>query len=307
MVVWVLIVFGEMGNPTKMSQWVYDAYKQKQKISTSIRKQKIVIVAGSNALFGINSKALEEAFGLSVLNDAVNAGIDLPCTLFMAEKVIRKGDIILLPLEYPMYSYEGKPGIQMIDFLLAREPECFWRLTWQERFYLIWHVSLKRLWKGYSGYIDTPVNSGIYGAHHIDGYGDQTHTERTYRTERMYNEVCKYDKHPESYGKRFDINALGWDYLEKFIRWCELRHAKVIFMPSTLMWNAQYKNDPKEQWFYTHIAKEIRKRGWIYIGKPYNYMYDKSLYFNTNFHLIDSARKLRTEQMIKDLKEAQIL
>ena len=299
---WGVLVTGQAGNPTRMSQWISDAYLKKMQIARKIEGKKIVIVAGSNALFGIDSGMLSKAFHMPVVNDAVNAGIELPCTLFMAQKVIRPGDIVLLPLEYPMYSYEGKPGIQMIDFLLAREPECFWNLTWKERFYIVWHVSLKRVWKGYSGYKNTPVTSGLYGAHHIDRHGDQTGTDLSHRTAAMYEEVLQHSSHPESYGKAFDMEALGWEYLEKFVEWGKAHDVKIIFMPSTLMRHESYRNDPQEKWFYTHIAEEIRRRGWAYVGEPYEYMYEPALYFNTNFHLIDSARKMRTQKMIEDLK-----
>jgi len=72
-------------------------------------------------------------------------------------------------------------------------------------------------------------------------------------------------------------------------------------MPSTLLRNEYYFNDPKEKWLYTHIADEVRRKGWNYVGDPYDYMYEKELYFNTDFHLIDRARKMRTEKMLEDL------
>ncbi len=300
-VCWVVLAAGQAGNPTQMSQWISDAYQKKMQIAKKIEGRKIVIVAGSNALFGIDSEMLSKAFHLPVVNDAVNAGIELPCILFMGRKIIKEGDIVLMPLEYPMYSYAGKPGVQMIDFLLAREPECFWNLTWKERFYIVWHVSLKRVWEGYNGYRNTPVVSGLYGAHHIDAYGDQNGTLLAQRTESMYQEVLAHDTKPEIYGKQFDSDALGWKYLEKFVQWCQARHVKVVFMPSTLMRHERYQKDPQEKAFYTHIAQEVRKRGWTYVGDPYTYMYDKQWYLNTNFHLIDKGREMRTKQMIEDL------
>ena len=303
---WLALVWGTAGHPTRMSQWIWDVYEKKECIACSIAQRKILIVAGSNALFAIDSKMLEKAFGMPVVNYGVNAGIELPCTLFMAQKVIGKGDIVLMPLEYPMYSYKGEPGVQMIDFLLAREPECFRELTLKEQFYTVWHVSMKRVWEGYGAYTNTPVRSGLYGAHHIDSHGDQNGTAISQRTEGMYREVLRHTQAPETYGKTFDAKALGWVYLERFVDWCKQREVKVIFMPSTLMYDKRYREDPKEAWFYSHIAQEVRKRGWIYAGNPYDYMYAPPLYFNTNFHLVEKARRLRTKKMIEDLKKSKI-
>jgi len=301
MLIWILLVLGEFGHPTQMSQWIYDVYAKKQKIAQEIEGRKIVVVAGSNALFGIDSQMLEKAFGLPVVNYGVNAGIELPCTLFMAQKVIQRGDIVLLPLEYPMYFYGGRPGVQMIDFLLAREPSCFGKLTLREQLYIFWHISLKRLREGYGKYEEKPIRSGLYGAHHVDSHGDQNETALQYRTAGMYAEVLEHDRHPEKYGETFDTKALGWCYLTQFVRWCKKRDARVVFMPSTLMWHKSYEKNPQEKYLYMHIAQEVRRRGWIFVGNPYDYMYDKSLYFNTNFHLIAYAREMRTKQMIRDL------
>jgi hypothetical protein len=189
----------------------------------------------------------------------------------------------------------------MTDFLLAREPDCFWKLTWKEQFYLLWHISTKRVREGYKSYENIPVETGLYSAHHIDDHGDQTDTDISHKTEAMKQELDNKSLHPETYGKEYDPHALGWEYLEHFVAWCKKRNVKVVFMPSTLMWHESYETDQNEKWFYTHIAEEVRKRGWIYMGKPCEYMYDKTYYFNTNFHLTNNARKVRTEQIIKDL------
>ena len=306
-VLWVAFVFFEAGNPTKMSQWIYDVYAKKERLAKKIHGKKIVLVAGSNALFGIDSAMLEKKFGMPVLNDGVNAGIELPCVLYMAKKVIRRGDIVLMPLEYPMYSYDGTPGMQMIDFVLSREPLCFFHLRLKEEFYILWHVGFKRVWDGYFDKSKKAVTQGLYGAHHINAYGDQTGTSVKNRSAAFYKEVLSHVKKPEKYGKSFSKNALGWEYLAQFMQWCKQRDVKVIFMPSTLMWDDSYKQNPTERWFYEHIADEVRKRGWIFVGKPYDYMYPKEMYFNTNFHLIDTARKKRTLQMIKDLSKSECL
>lgn len=296
-----------MGAPSSMSQWVYDAYKKKDEIASSIEGKKILIVAGSNALFGVDSQLLSEALGLPVVNYGVNAGIELPSTLFMAERVIHKHDIVIMPLEYPMYSYTGEAGVQMIDFVLSRESGFLPRLTLKEQFYILWHVSVERVFEGYFKAQNKPVEAGLYGAHHIDRNGDQIETDRSFKTDQMYAEIENHHKNPEMYGAAFDGDALGWQYLDAFVSWCKERSVKVIFMPSTLMKEDSYYTVSEERWFYVHIAEEVRKRGWLYIGDPYDYMFEKSCYLNTNFHLLDSDRKKMTEQMIKDLKKSKLL
>ena len=296
---WTLMVWGQIGSPTKSSQWVAEVYKHKEQYANTVKTPKIVVVAGSNGLFGVDSGILKRAFGREVVNMCVNAGVDLPPILEHAKRVIKRGDIVLMPLEYPLYSYDGEPIVQMIDYLYAREPSMIERLGYLEQFWMLWHISKDRLDRGYSDGADIPITKGVYGVHNIDRYGDQLHTDSSYQTEAMREEL---DNHKaESYGEEFRSDSLGWNYLEEFVEWCRDRGVSIYFLPSTLMDNPHYHNDPKKREFYTNLPQIIRDRGWSYIGEPYNYMYDKSLYFNTNFHLNSRGREIRTKQMIEDI------
>ena len=283
-----------------MSQWVYDAYEKKTKIAKRIKKEKIIVVAGSNILFGVDSKILKKAFDKPVVNFGVNAGVLLPYTLYKAKEVINKGDIVLLPLEYPMYNYDGTPNSQMIDYIFARDFDAFYTLNLVEQFHMLWDITLKRVYKGYKGYESKPIKAGLYGAHNIDEFGDQIGATLKTKSKAISAELDVLVAN--KYGEKFNEDSLGFKYLTKFVSWCEEKGARCIFMPSTIMYFDSYKSDAKERWFYENIANVVRSKGWEFVGEPYEYMYDKKFYFNTDFHLVDSARKTRTRQIVKDLK-----
>ena len=297
--VWCGLVFGEMGNPSKMSQWVWDDYNKKIEVAEGIKTPKVVVVAGSNALFGVDSEMLSKYFKKRVVNFGVNAGVELPVTLYMAKRVIKRGDTVLMPLEYPMYSYDGECGEQMIDFVLSRIPKLFWKLSLKEEFYIVWHVSFTRVWDGYFNISKKPMMVGVYGIKNLGKNGDQINTEVRYRSRDMLESLKKLK--PERYGEKFEKESLGWEYLGEFVKWCDSRDVRVVFMPSTLMRDKRYFEDKKERWFYTHLADMVKSHGWEFAGEPYLYMYNRDMYFNTNFHLINKARKRRTRQMIRDL------
>jgi len=298
--VWWLIIYFQIGNDTKSSQWVDDLYKYKESIELS--SPKIVTVAGSNGLFGIDSKMLSDAFGYPVLNDCVNAGVELPVILLHAKRVIGRGDIVIVPLEYPLYSYNGEGGEQMIDHLYAREPKMLDKLGFLERFWIFWHIGYDRLYRGYFDGDDEKSLTGLYGVHNIDKNGDQIKTELKYQMEQMRAEIDRADENPHRYGKEYKSDALGWEYLKKFVKWCNSREVKVIFVPSTLMDNSLYHNNKIESWYYSNLSNIAKSKGLNFVGEPYDYMYDKSLYFNTDFHLINRGREIRTKKLIEDLK-----
>ena len=297
MLLWGLIVFGEVGRHTNSSQWVADVYHYKEDINIS--SPKIVIVGGSNGLFGVNSSILSEALGYPVLNDCVNAGVELPTILAHAERVIKRGDIVIAPLEYPLYSYSGEAGEQMIDYLYAREADMVKDLTLFEQFWIFWHISYDRVYRGYFDGEDKKSLTGVYGVHNIDKNGDQINTEAEHQSEQMRAELN--GKEPERYGEGFVENSLGFRYISKFVNWCRDRGVRVIFVPSTLMDSPYYHNSEIESRYYSNFKKMMKSKGFIYAGEPFDYMYDKSLYFNTNFHLNSRGRDLRTKRLIEDL------
>jgi len=297
--IWISVIYFQIDRPTLMSQWVYDVYKKKITIANNIKSKKIIIVAGSNSMFGCDSKKLQKAFGLPVVNFGVNAGVYLPYILYKAKQIIKKDDIVILPLEYSLYNYDGIPNIQMIDYIFSRDFDAFWSLTLKEQFYMIWDIPLKRIYDGYMAKGGSVVKYGLYRSGNIDKYGDQLGATPKAKTTSIKKELDKLKAN--HYGINYNSNSLGFKYLTNFVQWCKEKNVKVIFTPSTLLYFKTYKNDKTEQWFYTNLSKIIKNKGWIYIGDPYKYMYEKKYYFNTDYHLTTKGRQIRTKQMIKDL------
>ncbi|MDD3835367.1 MAG: hypothetical protein PHS42_07815, partial [Sulfurimonas sp.] len=143
---------------------------------------------------------------------------------------------------------------------------------------------------------------GLYGAHNIDARGDQVGAMAAAKSEAIRGELDALVAN--DYGQRYREDALAWDYLGEFVAWCEARDAEVVFMPTTMLFFDEYKESEKELWFYENLPEEVRKRGWRFVGEPFEYMYTKEHYFNTDFHLTSEARERRTREMILDLKKA---
>lgn len=69
-------------------------------------KNKIVIVGGSNAAFGVDSKAIENEFGIKSINFGCMAGIGPEILLSKIQNHISKGDIVLFCWEYGLYRFD---------------------------------------------------------------------------------------------------------------------------------------------------------------------------------------------------------
>ncbi|MEB4590753.1 hypothetical protein VSS37_07160 [Candidatus Thiothrix sp. Deng01] len=299
--VWLGLVYGQVGNPTP--SWVYHAYQLKQRLADAIRQPKIVIVSGSNALFGLNSSLISQTYHRPVVNQGVNAAMLLPYILYRSQQALKPGDIALLPLEYPLYLYDGATNTQLIDQILARDPGFFWRLGWKERFNILWETPLERIWQGYHPSDAQPPVTVLYGVHNIDpATGDQRNTGKA---RLVGQELREWEGHrdmpPHQYGKDDKPDNLAWRYLRDYIAWAKQHDVCLIFVPSAFHERAFYHEDPIERAFYTDLPGKVRALGATYVGSPFDYMYGMDDLFNTEYHLTDEGRQKHTARLIRDL------
>lgn len=300
-VAWLGFIYGQLGNPTP--SWVHHAYLLKQRAAEAIQQPKIVIVSGSNALFGINSTLLSQAYQRPVVNQGVNAAMLLPYILYRSQQVLKSGDIALLPLEYPLYLYNGETNTQLIDQILARDPGFFWQLGWRERFRIVWETPWERVWQGYHPSDAQPPVTGLYGNHNVNPLtGDQLNNDKVLLVGQELREWETHrDMEPHRYGKDDKPGNLAWQYLRNYIVWAKQQGVCLIFIPSAFHERAFYHQDPQEQAFYAGLPDKVRALGGQYVGSPFAYMYGLDDLFNTEYHLTNEGRQRHTAKLIHDL------
>jgi len=74
---------------------------------------RIILAGGSNVSFGLDAELMQRTLGIPVINDGLHAGLGV-APLRELEEYLRPGDIVILSLEYNMFSYknvmEGDPA-----------------------------------------------------------------------------------------------------------------------------------------------------------------------------------------------------
>ncbi|MDP2894526.1 MAG: hypothetical protein Q8N78_09215 [Sulfurimonas sp.] len=290
---YIAVFYISLNKPSNVSKWVHDAYTKKTLIASATPSPRIVISAGSSTLFGIDSSAISQAFNLPVVNYSVNAGLMLPVILHKTKQILREGDILIMPLEYDMYLYNGNPNEQMIDYVTSYEPHILPTLTLKEQFYIFWQTTLRSIITKQTQEIQIP--QGLYGAHNIDNRGDQINTAKADQAKEFYKEL--QDTKPYEYNSIYKGDELSYRYLREFAAYCKQNNIKLILTPCPLLTKPQYK----EERFFADVPQKLRAIGFTYIGNPYDYMYSIDFFFNTDYHLNDEARKTHTQKLIKEL------
>lgn len=297
---WLLGIEQQLNAGTPGSRWVFDAYQHKIAAADKAPGPRVLVVAGSNALFGIDSGQLEAFWNRPVINLGVNAGLGLPYILDLSERVARAGDVILMPMEYALYLDDGAANAQIIDYVIGRDADYWHRLSFFRRLEFAFGMTPERWLQGLQHLPDAAVTSGIYGAHHLDARGDQTHSTAADRT--AADKAAVSASISWHYGARAAQEKGGWSLISAYAKWAQKNDVCVIAVPTVLLHHDQYEQDPQEAAFYASLPGRITALGIPYVGSPKDFMYPAEWLFNTDHHLQDWARVQHTARLIKLLK-----
>ncbi|MDD5399891.1 MAG: hypothetical protein PHQ93_01710 [Sulfurimonas sp.] len=291
---WVAAVWLQGGRYTVSSQWVADVYEIKKEASNKASDGgRIIIVGGSSALFGVDSKMLEEHFGVKSINGGVNAGLMLPYVLLKSREIVQKGDIVLAPFEYSFYNYDGVAGAQMIDQIWARDLSFFWELGVKEKFYMLFMTEVKRIYDGFLAKGGEKIMIGPYGYANVDEDGNQIKTSKSDAVQWKNDMEATLKELPRRYGDS-GVNKAAVEWIENYAEYLREKGAKLILLPPAMMEHEFYKSDEKERDFYNGLRDKI---GVKFLGNPYEFMYERDMMFNTDYHLTDEARVVHTKKL----------
>jgi hypothetical protein len=139
---YITMFFYQLKAPIPAEYWIDSTYKYKDYKAKTIKKKKIIIISGSNSLFGINSEKIHNITGFPVINLAVHAGLDIDFLYYKIKQYIKEGDIVVMPLEFGYYEKEKFTGwfsnnmmswgngylkelsiLDLLNFIITTEPD----------------------------------------------------------------------------------------------------------------------------------------------------------------------------------------
>ncbi|MGQ9830944.1 MAG: hypothetical protein ACUVQI_04900 [Thermochromatium sp.] len=300
---WGLLFWFQLGHPVPSTRWMAEAYALKQTRAAALPSPKVVILAGSNALFSLDSGLLEAAWGWPVVNLGVNAALGLDYILHSAEPYLNPGDLVLMPLEYPLYQGDTTPSAQLLDYVIGQDPD-YWRsLPLPKQVAFVARLPAARLIAGLRRQPDPlPPGEGLYGGRHLDARGDyiDNDPERLTPAERAVvaasHAAARAKRH--TYGRDDRPNAPGWHQIRAFQRRLQARGITLWLVPPTLMDQTSYHTDPHERRYYETLPERVRALGVSFFGEPQSFMYAPEDFFDTPYHLTAAARVRHTQRLI---------
>ena len=178
------LFFLQLGIPTTQWAWLHEIIETKRKAAEKITKPKLLIVAGSSALYGISAEEIERQTGFPTVNFGTNAALGPAYILHVTRKVCRPGDVVLLAFEYEQYLFGNLTGDTtdelFINYILGHDREYVRSLSFQTQLKLALLTPSDRLWSGLSAVFRKPGQNAATAKFirdvlaDINSHGDQT-------------------------------------------------------------------------------------------------------------------------------------
>lgn len=283
----------DYGNRGNMLYSILDKHERLDSIS----QPKMIFAGGSNLAFGLDSRKVQEAFGMPVVNMGIHAGLGLKFILDDVRPYLGRGDVVVIVPEYPHF-YDKYPSVfygqdELLTMIFDIVPE--------ERKY----ISLKQwthLYRGLPNYVGNKYycllkygrkpktvkgKAKAYQRSSFNKYGDITaHLEMGYAGTPPIPEV----DHPAN------LDAI--EYINEFGRECQAKGATVLMAMTSIQDTGYYRTEDHINNLIDAFDKYLQVP---LIAPPARYRMKNELFFDTMEHLNKEGRELRTNMLIEDL------
>lgn len=255
----------------------------------SIEGPKIVLVGNSNLAFGIDSRMIEEAFGLPVVNMGMHGGLGNPFNEQAALQNVCEGDIVIL-------SYSN-----FDDGDVIKNQQLAW-ITIENHFEL-WSYVRPKDWKdmikAYPTYLKDCLELWSQGIGNMDSGDEYSRLQFNEYGDNIYDRPGLL---PDTDFSQVHIPEIGDGTIERI----NGLNADLQKQGATLLMTAY----PIPVTEYTPSVEEYeafsdRIDGLLdcpLISRYEDYMMEKELFYNTYLHLNNQGVKVRTELLIEDLQ-----
>lgn len=282
--------------PSAELKWINALYEKKRTRANALPAGSIFIVGGSNALFGVSSEILERASGMSTANFGTHAELHLSYHLHNVDRFMKRGDVVVLVLEYLYFRPSHDYTTTSIDMAMIYDLEYVFS---RDLDVLVRHVFGFRI---FQNVIDTIKNAlgvvprGVYSVKTLDFRGDET-------VNTIANQDAENRRMVKSYGPIMPFDpALGPAklILETFVQTAKERGVTVFAGWPNLIEQSSYSN-PEYTEFFSRMEAFFENIGIATVGKPSDDLMPSEQMYDSEYYPLAEGRDRRSRRLAKNL------
>lgn len=269
--------------------------EHKEKYANSIVANKIVFTSGSSNFLGIRAYQIEEEFGIPTVNLSVHAGLRSKYILDRAKQSIKPGDIVIFPLEYTNAVYNGEPSITINRYLLTYD-KAYFNTNYEpiDQLKMLSSISIMDLVNG----LVQPKNDGKTELRatlmkNINKQGDMVNIK--------IHDSLKTKKNPFKLPNPIELETSGLKTVGEFNEYCKANDISFFVTYPNIIREGAYSNE-KYQRYFGFLDSYFAEKGIDVIGNPEAGMYEKRLFFDSEYHLNDEGSNIRTKDFMGQMR-----
>lgn len=257
---------------------------------------RMILVGGSNVSFGLDAELMQRKLGIPVINDGLHAGLGI-APLRELREYIRAGDIIIISLEYQLFSSRDvmDGDLTFLSDWIEYAPERIQYLSdpWRDA-PALYAIMLQRK-------VNRQVNTFLFGGSLND--------VRDVFIGTRYNSNGDFIGHLQQAStprqkisfEPYPVSAVQQDtftFLEEFHLFARLKGAQVYFeAPASRRVNCENTGEASLANFF----KTLHEKSTIPLLTPLEEVcLPDKYFFDTAYHLNAAGRRLRTERLIEN-------
>jgi hypothetical protein len=281
----------------KTTLWVDDFMNVKESIAKNIVGNKIVILGGSASHFGIRTKDIQKELKIPVVNMAVCVALDTDYILFRVKQSLKPGDIIILPFEYELYSYNEVPSTIKLEYLFTYDRNYLFHTSPLTVMRYLLSVNRDQIITAMRERKDKnnrkhPVErGGVYTSLGLNENGDATSNDGKEDFVSLPLAMPIGEPKPRP----------GLTMVKEFSEWCKRNNVTLYVSYPNTVYNAEYEK-PYYKYYFETLNNYFVRNNIPVLGNPYMFFYDKDLFYNSFYHLNKQGMTKRTAQLIQLIK-----
>jgi len=262
---------------------------------------KLVFVGGSNLIFGLESKKISEAYGISVVNMGTPATVGLKYTLNDIKPFINKGDIIVVVPEYHFFLrnglFDGQTDLLYILFDIYPEGKVHIQFgQW---------MHLLRFLPNYVREKTRPfIKYRILSLNPTPNH-NQNSVTNVYSRKALneYGEVAGlWNKGNVPFPPSFlegEVDMKAIYFMNRYNDYVKSKGARLYFLYPCY----QAKSYDMSLHFINQLSNQLGKNlSFKILAKPERYRFPDNLFFDQYYHLNKNGADIRTKKVIEDLR-----
>lgn len=262
----------------------------KQFLLQRTQSPKIILVGGSNLAFGVDSEEIEKSLKKPVVNMGLHASLGLRFMLEEIKPYLKNGDIVVIVPEYEHFyetSLDGEGEILMD--LFYSNPSVIGLFTSLRQYknlisaFPYWSVKFQLM------NLTGGEPKGIYSRYSFNQKGDIS-----LKLDQTATKFINGSKFPEK--PRWDTIR----FLNQFENYAQIKGVTLLYSFPPFSSNGYKLNEKQIMFLYQEMKKTLKLK---MINQPQDYVFPNDFFYDSDYHINSSGKKIRTKKLINNILE----